>query len=75
MGLAAYRESPMRRTLPAVLVLVLAAGTFWLAAVPYCARAGDEKQAHLNYRKTYAEALLESRIRNVPVLVTRHNDD
>ncbi len=67
----------MRRPLTAVLVLTLAAlaGAYWLAALPSCARAGDGEQPHLNYRRTYAEALLEGRIRNVPVLVTCHKDD
>lgn len=65
----------MRRTLPALLALALGVGGFWLAAVPAPARAGDEPHASLHYRKTYAEALLESRIRNVPLLVTRHKDD
>lgn len=64
----------MRRTLPLLLALALGAGAFWSALGP-SARAEDEKQAHLDYRRTYAEALLESRIRNVPVLVTRHKDD
>lgn len=31
-------------------------------------------QDHLAYKKTYADALLESRIRNVPVFVSRHKD-
>lgn len=31
-------------------------------------------QDHLPYKKTYADALLESRIRNVPVFVSRHKD-
>ena len=65
----------MRRTVPLLLVLAFAAGAFWLAAWPAGARAEDEKPLHLNYRKTYAEALLEGRIRNVPVLVSRHKDD
>jgi hypothetical protein len=65
----------MCRHLPRLLLLALATGAFWLTAVPHGARAGDEKDAHLRYRKTYGDALLESRIRNVPVLVTRHKDD
>lgn len=63
----------MRRTLPIALLLALAAPAFWLALRP--AGAGEDPAPHLRYRKTYAEALLESRIRNVPVLVTRHKDD
>ena len=29
---------------------------------------------HLAYKKTYADALLEARIRNLPVFVSRHKD-
>ena len=65
----------MRRTPSTLLVLVLAAGAFWLALWPARARAGDGEAKHLRYRKTYAEALLEGRIRNVPVLASRHKDD
>ena len=65
----------MRRTLPALLALALGTGAFWSAIAARPVRAGDEEHAHLAYRRTYAEALLESRIRNVPVLVTRHKDD
>lgn len=65
----------MRRTLPALLALVLGTGAFWFAVVAHPVHAGDEKLAHLDYRRTYADALLESRIRNVPLLVTRHKDD
>jgi hypothetical protein len=65
----------MRRTVSALLMLAFAAGAFWLAVWPAGARAEDEKPLHLDYRKTYAEALLESRIRNLPVLVSRHKDD
>lgn len=51
--------------------LLLGAGT---------TRAGedDAKQAtkgpHLDYRRTYEAALLEARIRNVPVFVSRQKD-
>ena len=31
-------------------------------------------QDHLPYKKTYADALLEARIRNLPVFVSRHKD-
>lgn len=40
--------------------------------------AGDVKKprkgAHLEYRRTYADALLEARIRNVPVFFSRQKD-
>ena len=65
----------MRRTIPTVLALAFTASAFWLTVGPTGAHAGDEQVDHLRYRKTYADALLESRIRNVPVLVTRHKDD
>ena len=29
---------------------------------------------HLRYQKTYAAALLEARIRNLPVFISRHKD-
>jgi len=31
-------------------------------------------QAHLDYRPSYEQALLEARIRNLPVFVSRHKD-
>ena len=46
-------------------------------AAPLVTRAGDAKKAkkpHLQYRKTYLEALTEARIRNLPVFVSRHKD-
>lgn len=53
-----------------------------LLALPAPVRAGDDagsgkkkaKKPHLQYRKTYLEALTEARIRNLPVLVSRHKD-
>jgi hypothetical protein len=39
------------------------------------AAAGGEGAKHLDYRRTYGEALLEARIRNVCVMVSRHKDD
>lgn len=33
-----------------------------------------EEPAGLSWRRTYGEALLEARLRNVPVLVTRQKD-
>lgn len=33
-----------------------------------------KKKAHLEYRATYERALMEARIRNVPVFVSRHKD-
>ena len=51
--------------------LLLAAGT---------TLAGDDdakkakKGPHLDYRRTYEVALLEARIRNVPVFVSRQKD-
>jgi hypothetical protein len=41
------------------------------------ALAGDEevsKDPHLTYRTTYEQALLEARIRNLPVFISRHKD-
>jgi hypothetical protein len=52
----------MRHALPALLVPLLLAGA---------ARAEDDV---LRYRRSYGEALREARVRNVPVLVSRHKD-
>ncbi len=41
-------------------------------AIPASAGGGAE---HLHWRRTYGEALLEARIRNIPVFVTRHKDE
>ena len=63
-----------RRTLPLCLLL----GGLALAAahaVPACADPGRKKDPHLEYRRTYADALLESKVRNLPVFVSRHKDD
>lgn len=61
-----------------ILRLTLAACTaaFLVAlGVPSPSAAGPEAKEHLHFRKTYADALLEARIRNLPVLVSRHKDD
>jgi len=42
-----------------------------LAPSPVAAK----EEANLPWRRTYAEALLEARVRNVPVLVTRQKDE
>ncbi len=62
--------------------LFAAAGLLALAALATSgpAAAKDAKDAksdgdHLRWRRTYREALLEARIRNLPVLVTRHKDE
>lgn len=59
------------------IVLALAVATVFLPAAAPGARAGDDAAppAHLDFRHTYAQALLESRVRNVPVLVMRLKDD
>ncbi|MDA1196296.1 MAG: hypothetical protein O2894_14095 [Planctomycetota bacterium] len=55
------------------------------AAFTLPARAGDEadgpkdaskvsKGAHLRFQVTYEGALLEARIRNLPIFVSRHKD-
>ena len=43
------------------------------AAKAPAAKARDPDD-HLDFKKTYAAALLEARIRNVPVFVSRHKD-
>lgn len=52
-------------------------GVLLLSAAPIGFAGGDDKKAkkpHLQYRRTYLEALTEARIRNLPVLVSRHKD-
>lgn len=36
--------------------------------------AAKEAEKHLRYSRTYAEALWEARLRNVPVFLSRHKD-
>jgi hypothetical protein len=42
-----------------------------LAAAGVAAKDAEES---VRWRRTYGEALLEARLRNLPVLVTRHKD-
>lgn len=37
--------------------------------------AGQEEDANLAWRPDYGEALMEGRIRNLPVFVSRHKDE
>ena len=53
--------------LGALLLRVLAAG-------PRPA-AGKDAAPTLDWRRTYGDALMEARIRNLPVFVTRHKDE
>lgn len=77
----------MPRTRRAILTLALAAVFLALAGTTEAgdddAKKGGAKdrskvakrgQDHLAYKKTYADALLEARIRNLPVFVSRHKD-
>ena len=59
----------------AASLVVLAGGLAFLAFLGPGADAGDKKAAHLDYKRTYLEALTESRLRNVPLIVSRHKDD
>ena len=59
----------------AASLLVAASGLAFLSFLGCPAGAGDEESGHLDYKRTYHEALLESRLRNVPLLVSRHKDD
>ncbi len=34
----------------------------------------DEKRKHLRYKSSYEEAMLEARIRNLPIFFSRHKD-
>ncbi len=58
---------------PVLLVLVLASALVGSSSAP--AQAGRETRKHLIYRTTFAAALTEGRIRNVPVFVSRHKDE
>ncbi len=69
----------MRR--PPLLRLLAAAGLLLAALSP--AGPGPSADppakaapapAHVRWRRSYGAALLEARLRNVPVLVTRHKD-
>ena len=57
----------------------LAATALFLAAGAALAGAGDAKKpakgSHLDYRRTYPDALLEARIRNMPIFFSRQKDD
>ena len=57
------------RTSPLGLALLLG------ALVAPALFAEERREPHLDFRRSYAEALLEARVRNVPVLVTRHKDE
>jgi hypothetical protein len=59
-----------RLALAAVTLALLPLGA---ALVPEGVQAKDEPKG-LSWRRTYGEALLEARLRNVPVLVTRQKD-
>jgi hypothetical protein len=59
----------MRLARPLALLAVV------VAAVPVLAKDAPDGQGHLRWRASYADALLEARIRNVPVLVSRHKDE
>lgn len=66
----------MRRLAPVLALALAGVGAALWARAPRPTLAGDAaEKPHLVYRKTYAEALLEGRIRGVPVLVTRRRDD
>ncbi len=68
----------MRPTLePARRLAIAACAVVCLAALAYPSptAAAPRAKKHLHFRRTYAEALLEARIRNVPILVSRHKDD
>lgn len=49
------------------------AGGLLIALFSAGATAKDAEEV-LRWRHTYSEALLEARLRNVPVLVSRHKD-
>lgn len=68
----------MRQTnRPALRLARAACAVLCLAALaaPLPTAAAPKAKPHLYFRTTYADALLEARIRNVPILVSRHKDD
>lgn len=54
-------------------VAALAAG--FLATLPYARGGADDKKPSLRYMRTYEEAMLEARIRGVPIYHARHKDE
>lgn len=65
------------RTLVAItaaLCFAAAAGAGEDDAAKSKSKAKAKKVSHLDYRITYERALLEARIRNVPVFVSRQKD-
>ena len=68
----------MRISLAVALVLGLGSAFAALAPAPpaFGKDPAPEKaaEASIRWRRTYGEALREARLRNVPVLVSRHKD-
>lgn len=76
----------MRSRRLVLLVSAVACAALFVAAAADLQAGDDEKAAakskakaapepaHLDYKRTYAEALREARIRNLPVFVSRHKD-
>lgn len=52
---------------------VLAAALLWGLCPPTASVRGADED-HIRYSRTYGEALEASRIRGVPVIVSRHKD-
>jgi hypothetical protein len=48
-------------------------GAAAVLVAPAVGGAGDDGP-HLRFQRTYAEALLEARVRGIPLLVSRHKD-
>lgn len=65
----------MRSGLPSFLRPLGLAALGLLAAVAFAASATAKEPSDVpRWRRAYAEALLEARLRNVPVWVSRHKD-
>lgn len=63
-------HAALRLALAASALLCLTA-----LVAPLPTAAAPKAKPHLHFRTAYAEALLEARIRNVPILVSRHKDE
>lgn len=76
----------MSRQRVAIAVFTATALVFLFSVGLGASRAGDDEKGskskakvgtrgvHLAYKKTYEAALLEARVRNLPVFVSRHKD-
>jgi hypothetical protein len=65
--------TPARRNRIAVAVFAVLGAVGAFVAATWAGETKPPKDV-VHWRRTYGEALLEARIRNVPVFLTRHKD-